>query len=325
MSTTNREGPDAAVIAHGDLELVIGGETDPWWSAETKGRRITARRNPVIHEGASVFTIGSCFAAAIRKALRQRGFDVTPRFDGLPIDNDRQVVGYFGRINHYDTFSIRNTFMRALADEPEQYEPLPVKQGWSYKFRDWQPTFQDPRRQHMYGIDEDAMRSGMAIADEALRGAVTTAEVYVITLGITETWWDDETGDHVWSATVPNASPDPSRFSFRQTHFPENHDNLRTVCKALGERFPDRRVIVTVSPQPLKRTFTDDDVVVANCYGKSLLRAVAGAVAAEFDHVTYWPSYEMALATDMFQEDARHITPEGVATIVETFLAAHCA
>ncbi|MCC5954136.1 MAG: GSCFA domain-containing protein [Acidimicrobiia bacterium] len=325
MSATAREAPDATHIGHGDLELVIGDDTDPWWSPDARAKRITARRSPVIHEGASVFTIGSCFAAAIRKALRQRGFDVTPRFDGLPIDNDRQVVGYFGRINHYDTFSIRNTFLRAMAAEPEQYDPLPVKDGWTYKFRDWQPAFQDPRRQHMYGIDEAAMRSGMAIADEALRGAVATAEVYVITLGLTETWWDDETGTHVWSSTVPTASPTPERFSFRATHFPENHDNVRSVCAALTERYPDRQIILTVSPVPLQRTYTDDDVVVANTYSKSVLRAVAGAVAAEFDQVTYWPSYEIALATDLFQPDGRHITPEGVGAITDAFLAAHCS
>jgi hypothetical protein len=65
--------------------------------------------------------------------------------------------------------------------------------------------------------------------------------------------------------------------------------------------------------------------VVANNYSKSVLRAVAGAIEGEFPHVTYWPSYELAMSTDIYQEDGRHVLPEGVDYIIGSFLAAHAA
>jgi hypothetical protein len=78
-----------------------------------------------------------------------------------------------------------------------------------------------------------------------------------------------------------------------------------------------------VSPVPLGRTFTDDDIVIANGYSKAQLRAVAGQIDAEFDNVIYWPSYEIALRADLFRPDGRHITEDGVRFIMDRFLATH--
>jgi hypothetical protein len=47
-------------------------------------------------------------------------------------------------------------------------------------------------------------------------------------------------------------------------------------------RFPERKVIITVSPVALSRTFSDSDVITANTESKSILRAVAGALSRAF-------------------------------------------
>ena len=74
--------------------------------------------------------------------------------------------------------------------------------------------------------------------------------------------------------------------------------------------------MLTVSPVTLEATATDNDVVVANLESKSLLRAVAGQVSREFDNVHYFPSYELAMYYDIFEEDGRHVTREAVARII---------
>ena len=49
-----------------------------------------------------------------------------------------------------------------------------------------------------------------------------------------------------------------------------------------------------------KRTFTDHDVITANMYSKSVLRTVAGGVAAANRNVDYFPSYESVMLTPLF-------------------------
>jgi hypothetical protein len=90
-------------------------------------------------------------------------------------------------------------------------------------------------------------------------------------------------------------------------------------------RFPERKVIITVSPVALSRTFSDSDVITANTESNSILRAVAGALSRAFPNVIYWPSYEIALAQDVYEEDGRHVTREGVEQIVNQFVAVHVA
>jgi hypothetical protein len=57
---------------------------------------------------------------------------------------------------------------------------------------------------------------------------------------------------------------------------------------------------------------------------KSLLRAVAGQITREYDNVIYWPSYEIAMREDMFENDGRHVLKAGVDKIINAFMDAHC-
>ena len=100
---------------------------------------------------------------------------------------------------------------------------------------------------------------------------------------------------------------------------------MQKVCSLLKNHFPDKPVILTVSPVPLTRTFTSNDIVVANTESKSILRAVAARLAKENANVTYWPSYEIALARDLFEDDGRHVRREGIDLIVDQFIKVHAS
>jgi GSCFA family protein len=68
----------------------------------------------------------------------------------------------------------------------------------------------------------------------------------------------------------------PSRYEFHLTSFAENRANLEGIYALLSEYgHPDVHIVVTVSPVPLMNTFSSTDIVVANTWAKSLLRAVA--------------------------------------------------
>jgi hypothetical protein len=63
--------------------------------------------------------------------------------------------------------------------------------------------------------------------------------------------------------------------------------------------------------------------VVANSYGKSVLREVAQLIRDEFDQVDYFPSYEMVVLSKeaaTWEHDLMHVTDPFVRRIVDTFV-----
>ena len=99
--------------------------------------------------------------------------------------------------------------------------------------------------------------------------------------------------------------------------------DLVRVCELILKRWPHKHLVVTVSPVALHRTFTAADHSVANCESKSILRAAAGELTHQFDHVHYFHSYEMCLLNPpqtVFEADGRHIQRSFIDEIVTTFL-----
>jgi len=85
----------------------------------------------------------------------------------------------------------------------------------------------------------------------------------------------------------------------------------------------DVHIIITVSPVPLMNTFSTMDIVVANSWAKSLLRAVSQEWAAVHSNVDYFPSYEIVQNSDrreMWEDDLRHVKGPGVQQIMDVFL-----
>ena len=62
------------------------------------------------------------------------------------------------------------------------------------------------------------------------------------------------------------------------------------------------------------------DIVVANSWAKSLLRAVSQEWAAAHSNVDYFPSYEIVQNSDrreMWEDDLRHVKGAGVQHIMD--------
>jgi tetratricopeptide (TPR) repeat protein len=79
------------------------------------------------------------------------------------------------------------------------------------------------------------------------------------------------------------------------------------------------KILITTSPVPLTRTFTGQDISIANSYSKSVLRAVCGAAPLERQGVDYFPSYEMATLSSpalVWKADRIHVSPAFVGKIV---------
>lgn len=296
------------------------------WSKADGGSRITVTPGATIRPDSKVFAMGSCFAREIRAALRAQGVDVYPKYFDIPFDPAKVMLNQLpvrDNVNHYDTFNIRQEFERALGLSTVDYPMVEVAPGAAPKALDGRGRFQDPYRSNILAVDLDSTQQISDAISDAIRTAVLAADLYIVTLGMIEAWRDRETGLHVWGEQVGRYAPDPTRFELHRATYQENYENVAWICRTIAERYPDRKILLTVSPVPIGRTFTDEDVVVANSYTKGQLRAVAGQINMDFDNVIYWPSYEMALRADLFRADGRHVTEEGVRFVIENLLAAH--
>lgn len=155
--------------------------------------------------------------------------------------------------------------------------------------------------------------------------SIRKARVFIITLGLIETWYDSVTGRYLNETPDPHLLREhPDRFYFEVMSV----DDARQVVFSLIDELKanghaDQRILLTVSPIPLSRTFTDDDVVVANMYSKSLLRVVAEEAKGKYDHVDYFASYESVMLSDRaltWEDDLIHASKKIVSANVGRML-----
>jgi GSCFA family len=264
------------------------------------------------------YAIGSCFARGIEHMLVQRRIaveSVAPEFVNLQPVN-KEVTG-LGFTNKYNTFSMLNELRWAL--DPEAVFPA------DSIVQVTESTWFDPHitpTLELAGLQETLDRRAMM---QTVSKRIANCRAVIITLGLVEVWRDCEMD--VYTNSTPARSvlkTQPKRYEFHLTSFAQNWANLEAI-HALLTRYchPEVRIVITVSPVPLMATFSKMDVVVANTYGKSLLRAVAQEWAAAHVNVDYFPSYEIVQNSNrpaVWERDLRHVTGAGVQHIMELFL-----
>lgn len=234
---------------------------------------------PFIDKDARIVTFGSCFASNIAKFLNKIGYDVPTK---------RDQTAYISRMGDgiVNTYALRQQF-------------------------EWAWLNKKPRVALWHGYD--ATEFGY---DEAVR--VRTAEmfdeadVFILTLGLSEIWYDEPTGEVFWRA-VPADRYDPARHKFRVATHHENLVNLLEMYKLIRQRKPDAAIVFTLSPIPLAATFRPIGCVAANAVSKAILRAALDeflqAAQPRDPKLFYFPSYEIVLYpfNNQFLADQRHV------------------
>lgn len=228
----------------------------------------------------TIFTIGSCFARHVEAVLETYGY----RFRTRNTENfvtPQECTSPNGFFNKFTTTSMLNEIRWAVSGEPFPESAFTEVDGrWS--------DGQLP-----------ADFASLARAAE-IRARVTSimadakvADYLVLTLGLVECWHDAETNLYLnGTPTAAAIKKYPGRFNIHVLDYHANMAALEELHERVVAVNPGIRLIVTVSPVPLGATFTGQDIVVANSYSKSTLRAVAGDFAASHDSVDYFPSYE---------------------------------
>ncbi len=271
-----------------------------------------------ISESDSFFCVGSCFARNVEEQLLYRGLTVLSRrliSPGAEWPGARPN----GLVNKFTTHSILNE-VRWLKGAPVVDERMFVQDSDGH----WADLHLAATARPV-SLERAIERRSYLLRDYFPQ--MLKADVLVVTLGLNEVWWDNESGLHL------NAAPSrrdvraaPDRFRLEVTTVADNLQALEQIREGLRGLKPDLRIVITVSPVPLDISFTGQDPVVANARSKAVLRVSAEEFALAHDDVDYFPSYEMvslAPRTAAYAPDCRHVADATVDVVIGKFLLSH--
>ena len=290
---------------------------DAFWSRAVAGRaadqvRPAARPGFAIAPTDRVATAGSCFAQHISRALTAKGYGYLVTEPG-PEDQGYGVFpARFGNI--YCARRLLQLFQRAYG----LYEPSEA--AWRTPEGRVVDPFR-PRVQPSGFADEAAMLADRETHLAAVRRMFESTDVLVFTLGLTEAWVSARDG--AVFPLAPGVAGGPGDASHIRPHnftVEETVADLNAVIDMARAIRPDLRVLLTVSPVPLKATFEDRHVLVSTGYSKAVLRVAAGMVSDQTPGVDYFPSYEIVTGIQagpgIWADDLRSVTPDGVGRVM---------
>ncbi|KAI9129092.1 GSCFA domain-containing protein [Acaryochloris sp. CCMEE 5410] len=266
-----------------------------------------------IPSDAKIFALGSCFARNIERALLNLGAQVTsaePESDLMELKTNLNL----GLLNKYNPVSIHQELEWAAGVYSFPEDGFVQLRG---KYIDLYLRNQAPS-----GSIELVHNRRQKLKQYFARAF--DADLVILTLGLTETWFDRQTRLALTETPSPRLrKQEPERFGLKLLAYPECLAVLQSICTLL-KRYgqPSVKVVITISPVALERTYTDQDVIVANMMSKSTLRSAAGTLSSEVDGVDYFPSYEAAMISDpnlVWMGDRRNITDWMVTQIIKTF------
>jgi hypothetical protein len=272
-----------------------------------------------------VATAGSCFAQHIGNNLAARGadfMDMEPAPPVFPSVDEARRWGYGVFSCRYGNLYTSRQLIQ-LFDEAHGNR-TPDEQVWQKGDR-----FFDALRPGIDPAGQDSAASVLALRAQhlaAVRRMFATLDVFVFTMGLTEGWeaLSDRTMYPMAPGTVAG-SHDPARYAFRNLRHAEILADMTGFWDRLRAVNPGARMLLTVSPVPLTATATDDHVLVATTYSKSVLRGVAGELAADHDAISYFPSYEIIASHPgrgmYFNPDLRTVNHYGVNYVMSHFFS----
>lgn len=271
-----------------------------------------------------IATAGSCFAQHIARHLARSGFSYMVTEKAHPV-LDAAVAERFG----YGLFTARygnvyttRQMLQMLQRAFDRYQPkddMWVREDGRI-LDPFRPQIQPDGFASVEEFRADRQRHFASI-----RRAVRDLDVLVFTLGLTEGWIHKEDGAAY--PIVPGSAGgtfDDNQHAFLNLSVRDIIQDLDQIVAFVRRRNEKARFILTVSPVPLIATYEPRSVLVSTTYSKSALRVACEDVASRYDHVAYFPSYEIITGAytrgRYFASDLRSVTEEGVSHVMRLFM-----
>jgi hypothetical protein len=257
---------------------------------------------PLITRDTKVLAFGSCFAEYFIAFLTQHGYN---RWQ-LPAEEH-------GASEESLLLSLGQTFENVFA----------IVQQVRWAFGEFTPE------SALWFTKDKSYFEATEERRENIRRSFDEVDVLVITLGLSEVWFDSVANEPMWRAITARLY-DPERHVFRSSTVAETLAALHEFDRLARAFLPGKNVIFTLSPIPLLATFRDQSAVTANAVSKATLRAALDEFFADpairaRGAYHYFPAYELAfnLFDNPFGTDNRHVRPEVATAILGIFSRAY--
>lgn len=273
-----------------------------------------------------VATCGSCFAQHIGKRLVRKGYKYLD-FEPAPANFGSEVTKSLG----YGIYSARYgnvyTSRQLVQLFDRSFGELSLNEVWQNK----EGGYVDPFRPNLCG-------NGYETADEVIqeqqhhlkqvRSMFETLDVFVFTMGLTETWTNYKTSAvYPICPGVTAGTFDPEQHLFVNLDYSTILDEMETFLRRLRDVNRSAKVLLTVSPVPLTATAEERHILISTMASKSILRAVADRLYRRHGNVDYFPSYDIIMSPPFkgmfFKNNLRSIHEEGVDYVMSHFFSEH--
>jgi hypothetical protein len=263
--------------------------------------------------GETIFTMGSCFARNIEEKLV--GFRIpTLNFSVPKAEWPNRPNGI---LNEYNPGAMLQRVKRALAPTSDAGSDVAcgtiVPEGLGFAdlmLPGGSPVTYARAIERRRQIDE-------------VYSNLSQSNVAILTLGLTECWFDTKTG--LFLNRVPPLrvlKEEENRFVFRRLDVFDAFPILDSAIRLMVDA--GIKVLITVSPVPLHRSFAGGDAVMSNTFSKSVLRVCAQRLYDKYTtKVDYFPSYEAIMygGASNYEGDNVHVRDEVVGCITEIMVA----
>ena len=304
-----------------------------FWRASVGSRHyadLTDMWQPLpLYKSDRIATAGSCFAQHIGNNLASRGATFMDMEPAPPVFSSIAESRKWG----YGVFSCRYGNIYTTRQLIQLFDEAHNTRTANERVWEKDGRFYESLRASLDPVGQDKPETVLALRERhltAVRRMFAELNVFVFTMGLTEGWENvvDGTMYPVAPGTVAGTY-DPLRHVFRNLRAAEIRTDLLAFWDRLRTINPTARMLLTVSPVPLAATATQNHVLVATTYSKSVLRAVAGELAEDVEDIHYFPSYEIISSHPargmFFEPDLRNVNMFGVNYVMSHFFSGSLA
>lgn len=277
----------------------------------------------------SIASAGSCFAQRISQSLKSQDFNYlvtekAPKLLSKELASDFNYGIYTARFgNIYTVRQLLQLLERASNTFGVE------NQAWLTKDKFFIDKFR-PR------IQPNGFESVSELLDDSRRHLIkvlemfTTAEIFIFTLGLTESWVDLQDG------SVLPACPgrgfgefDKDIHKFKNFTHNEIMSDMRLFIEKITVINPQIKIILTVSPVPMAATIENQHILLSSTYSKATLRSVATEICQIYSNVEYFGSFEILKASARdhiyWESDFREVNSTGLNAVFASFYSYFCS
>ena len=275
----------------------------------------------VITKESKIATLGSCFAQHISHWLIENGYSWQNAEPGPNNLSHDEMIDY-----GYNIFSCRVGNI---------YTPAMLKQ-WIKLSTDSDLIFDEiyyENNRYYDPLRPQIPKNGYATKDElefarsntlaSLNSLLCNSDVIIFTMGLTEGWINNNGNIYQVCPGTIKGDFKSELHSFVNYTYDDIIDDMSFIIDKLISINKNIKLLLTVSPVPLTATASQNHVLPATVYSKSVLRAVAGDLVKIYPNVDYFPSYELivsnAAKNNFFEENLRTVKAEGVKYVMNHF------